>query len=870
VRFVRAVLLSNAAARPGVRGWRRLITRAAARLWRRRCNRLHELCMFIGSKRTCQAQLDQQNKSRRKEAPASPAQAAPGGSAPRKRCTPVAVTVKVEAPCACSDEAGGASSSPQSGTSAGGGGAASGFALTDEDALAAFDASAFASEAFDLDALLALDDVPAPASARAAASAPPPLMPPPLLTALAAEVAASVRAYSVHVKLPYAAPDATDLPADLNGSLARLLQALGVPVVALSACVRTGCVLLTIDLLAAAAASDADADAALQPAALLAALLADGGATGAFVRRQASVVVRVGDAEAAAEAPLSAPPALSRAPAGPRPPRMTPAALLSTSDGVLTPLPGGAQQPAAGAAVLACRLGADVLRCEPRAAGGGGLTLRACGLEGTLLVEALPQGTALHRAGGARPVLLCRDAAIVDEVCSALGGASDADADAAEHAVRLLGAAMAPHAGAAVLGAAATLAARAGLPATLARLARALRARCEADGAPYEPYFLRLVAAASACGGARGAAARAALAAAQRDVASGAALAASLLRAAERDGYALPCALQEAADALATRRPAPPHAVLAAASGVLAAMRASLTAPATPADEAAGAAADAAMDAFGIAAAPGVMDEAGYTHYVFDVNAAGWRTVGLLALFVHTVHMSLYYLYMRRETSSDALMARGTVLRKQVHSLRFYDPADLSLPPTTVLDYPWATVLAAAPPYVAWTLLVHIPTHIAILLFVSVRRLRPFVRRWYEPLFALLSILELTTYIFMDTYIHSVTGRVPRYAFSDCVMHTLGVLVFHRTGPFRLPLSHASVLYRAAVVFGTCVRLRAWGMLLWPENAVQVAGLSLLIALAPGNDRRLRARYAEHVAAGAAAAAGAADSAAAHGKRKVA
>jgi hypothetical protein len=238
-----------------------------------------------------------------------------------------------------------------------------------------------------------------------------------------------------------------------------------------------------------------------------------------------------------------------------------------------------------------------------------------------------------------------------------------------------------------------------------------------------------------------------------------------------------------------------------------------------------------------------------------DVNGAGWRTIALLALLVHTVHMYLYYRYMRSEPSSAALLARGAVLRKQVHALRFYDPSDLSLPPMTVLDYPWPFVLAVAPPYVAWTVLVHIPTHIAILAFITSRRLRPFVRRHYEHLYAVLSVLELSTYLLMDVYILRVTGRVPRYAFSDCAMHTIGVLLFHRTGPFRLFFSNAAVALRTFVVFGVCVWTRSWGMLLWKENAVQLVGLITLVALSFGRDRRLRARYAEHVAAAAALAA---------------
>jgi hypothetical protein len=787
--------------------------------------------MFVGSKRTCQAQLDQQNAARRKPSPSPP-------SAP---------------PSA----AGHASES------------ATDLQLP-QDALAVFNASAFGSNAFDLDALLQLEPEPdhargAPAAAAAAAAPaalPQPPSSSPAVRALAAEVAASLRAYSVHVKLPHAPGEgaAAGLPPELSESLVRLLGALGVPPAALTTCVRPGCVLITLDCLTPASEA---AVAALQPGALLAALAAEPGAAGAFARSQAGVRVRVREGEASASPP-TAPPAASRAAAAPRPPPLQPLALLSTADAVLTPLPPAA--PLAGP--LACRLGAHVLPCELRA-GSGSLALPACGLEGALLVESLPEGTPLHRAGAARPVLLTRDAAVAAEVAAALGDASF-ERDAAERAVLILGAALRPDAAAAVLAPAAALAACLGLPATLTRVSLALRARCAADGCAFEPHFLRLLQAAAA---ARQHAARRALLVAHADAAAGAALAAALLRDAARDGHALlPCALQQASRALAAATAPQQPRVVRAAAAVLAAIAASSAAAeaafgADHDDEAEGAAADASLSALLLAAAQA--DEAGFTAYLFDVNTALWRTTALLALFVRTVHTWLYVHSIRSQPSLAPLLARGAVLRKQVHSLRFYDAANLAAPPLTVLDYPWPMVQAAAPLYVAWIVLVNIPTHIAILLLSSWSRLRPLARRRYEPLFGLLTVLELVTYIFMDVHVLRVTGgRVARYAFSDCAMHALGILFFHRTGMFRLHMSLATVTLRSCVTFGVCAWTRAWGMLLWPENAVQLVGLTASLLLAPGRNRRLRLRYAQHVAAAAAAAA--AEPPAAQGKHKVA
>ena len=834
----------------------------------RRCNRLHELHVFEGTNRTCTARLEQHNASRRLPPPAEPSELSGERPKRRRRAPGEVPPASVSAQRNC---AGGSSPGPESPAETTGA-IAPAVALTDDD-LMVFDA-AFGGEAFDLEGLLQLD-----ADMRCEAVAPPPppalspaLSPfapqvattPPLVAALAADVASTLHAHCVQLKLPAASASAEALPVALTHSLARLLTALGVPPAALTTCVRPGCILLTLDALLPRGVAPVDAQA------LLAALLADAGEAGAFTRAQPSVTVRVGELEATTSAPANNQLTTERVPAAARPPPLEPLAVHATEDGAcVLSAAGGARL----TGPLAARCGAAVLPVELRP--DGSLAVRPGRREGAMLVEAVPEGTPLHRAGAARPVLLTTDAAIAAEVAAALPGVLSAEA--AEAAVLLLGAALSAELPSLrVAAAAATLAAALGLPATLRSMTSALRARCATDRVTFEPHFLRLL---FTCARARKPAARVALLTAHAECAAGAALAAALLRAAARDGHMLRCALVEAAVALAQRRlpqlpgRAPPDTiVLRSAAAVLAAMAESADAALDSDDEAEAADADAAMDTLGIpaAAAPlagAVVDEVAYAQFVYEMNRRAWRAVALLALFVHTVHMWLYFNYMRPEPSSDKLLARGAVLRKQVHSLRFYDPADLSLPPMTALDYPWRFVLDSAPPYVAWTLGVHIPTHLFILACVTSGCLRPLVRRNYEPLFAVLSLLELSTYIYMDVLILRTTGRVPRYAFSDCAMHTIGVLLFHRTGPFRLALSNASVLYRMVVSFGICAYTRAWGMLLWPENAVQLVGLTALMVMAPGHDRRMRACYAEHVAK---AAADAAEGLAAGGKRKTA
>ena len=771
--------------------------------------------------------MDQHNLARRIPSSAAPAAAAtPAKRVSRRRSPPAA-------------------RAPHSGTTS----ASSGAERTPEydafDALEVFESSVWGRADLGLDDLLALDCAKAaPAAPNAALPLPP----------------SSLRPVSFHVKLPHGGP-----PPELNASVSLLLSSLGVPPAALTACVRPGCVLLTLDALTPAAEA---AVHALQPEALLAALAAAPGPTGAYIRSQAAVTVRVGDAEAAAspvaeaaawatqrrprvgdaEAAASLTGLIitrSRVAAAPRPPPLAQLALLCTSDGVLSAAPHA--PPLAGP--LACRLGAHVLPCA-LAADGRALLLPASGLEGALLVEHVPEGAPLHRAGAARPVLLTRDAAVAAEVAAALGRA---DRDDAERALLICGAALRPDAAVAVLAPAAALAARLNMPALLTRISVALRERCVAGGAAFEPHFLQLLAAAVV---ARAHAAHGALLAAHADAAAGATLASSLLRAARREGHALlPCALMEASELLnASAEPSP--GVLRAASAVLAAIAASAAADDAAydsADEAEGAAADAAMEAlqaggFGLAQGG---DKAGFIAFMCDANLDAWRTIALLSLLVRTVHAWLYWTYMRGEPGPEALLARGMWIRKQVHGLRFYDPADLAAPSMTAIDYPWATVLAAAPRYMAWSVLVLIPVHIVILLVACLSRLRPFVRRHYEPLFASLLFLKLITYIFMDAFILHVSARVPRYAFADCVMHALGILFFFSNGMFGLRLTLATVLLRFVGCVGICVWTHAWGMLLWPENVMQLASLALSLVLTPRRQRRLRAQYFAAAAAAA-------------------
>lgn len=781
---------------------------------------MHELSAFDGAKRTCMAKLQEHNDSRRRTraAQASADDSPPEGSPPRaqRRRTP---SEKLRGGSS-SDTASPESSAPPEPA----------FRLApDDSALLVFDAAAFAKDTFDLEALLAADvplfDEPRPA----AAWGPPPSPTLPYAT-LASVASAMPQAFTAHLKLPHAAAPVPFDAADALGS--QLLHAFWLGhATAMGSCVRPGCVLITLDALlapegAARLAAAADGDGA---ALALAALLALPTPAGAYLRQQREVTLRLGDGEATGAG-------VSRHAAALRAPPLAALALLSTQEAQLA-----LTQPPHGA--LACRLGAAVLPC---AMSGDSILLPACGFEGTLLVEAVPEGTPLHRAGAPRPVLLTRDAAIAAEVDACLAPA--ADRDAAERIVHVLGAALAPGAGAELLAAAAAGGARLGLPATLARLSTALRERCESDGAPFAPHFLRLLLAAAAAP--RPDAALAALVGAHTHVASGARLAAQLLRAAASDGHVfMACAIAEAQDALAAMRPPPQADLASAAVAFLAAMAAADDADdgeiRPQQEDVVYAAAEACAAA---ASADDAEREAGYVHYLFKIALPAWRTVGLLTVLVHTAHLLLWIFCIRSEPSPAKLLARGAVLRKQVRDTLLYDPADLSAPPLTMLDYPWAAVVAAAPPYVAWTLLLHLPTHAAILLFCCSRRLRSFASSHYEPIFHVLSTLEVVTYLVMDACIYRTTGRVPLYPITGCFLHSLGVVIFHRRGPFRRTLSNWQLVCRLVCTFAVTVCTGAFGLLLKPHNVIQILALLLTWALSGRNDRYLRARYADEVA----------------------
>lgn len=293
-------------------------------------------------------------------------------------------------------------------------------------------------------------------------------------------------AFSVlHPQLPAARP--THLPpAGLRPAALAALAALRHPhaPLALQACVRPGCTLLTFDAVLAddggGAADDehnmgtgSGGDGDSRAAAALRAMLAESGAAGAFLRSQSTVHLSLGGGRggsaSAAFGQLLPRRTGPQPPPPPRLPPLTPMALLSTGPGALRLAQsiGHADEPLVAAAAvqappgspprLACRLHGQYVELQAAPLPGHVAGVPATDAEGVALFDVAPPPDTAGGAGvGARPaaprpVLLTRDAAIAAEVNGTEASLPTAPAAAAlaaraslEAAVIALGHAMRP------------------------------------------------------------------------------------------------------------------------------------------------------------------------------------------------------------------------------------------------------------------------------------------------------------------------------------------------------------------------------------------------------------------------------------------
>lgn len=485
--------------------------RASDKAPRGRCNRLQRLHEFEGRKRTCSARLAHHNARRRarhhekakqardgEDDAADPEAAAPLRTSKRAAAVRAAAVIRrhnLREGCEDGEDGGSSEEEEEEPEAA----PAKRAALGPERPVERTDVTlehALAGGDFDIADFFQLD-APQPLP-------PPPVLQPPLQppalgmphypsaaaaavsmpfqwwsagsaldTLRAADAASAAVPALLHVKLPGAHPQR--LPSGLPAAFTAAFGA-GAPL-ALSAAIRPGCVLLSIDALLAA---DGAAAGALGADVALARLRSAPGAAGDFFRSQLSMSVHAPGTSCEVATIGSR----GYAPADRLPPLAPLAALCGTPVTVeLAASAGGKVR----AGPLHCRLHGNILALAARSRVPTGAlgVLEPCAEEGCALIEASPAdaSTAAERAAAPRPLLLCADAAIVAEVCAAAVAAGD-DAgarDAAERVVCVLGAALRPGAGVEVLAAACAAAATLGWTASLARLLPSLlRAAAEA------------------------------------------------------------------------------------------------------------------------------------------------------------------------------------------------------------------------------------------------------------------------------------------------------------------------------------------------------------------------------------------------------
>jgi hypothetical protein len=416
-----------------------------------KCNRSHALEAFEGGKRACKAQLEAFNARRRARYAARKASAPSSG------------------PGGGSDSGSQGPSSGATGSVSAAAAAAAAAARADTELLAALlgaEGEALMSpsllllppEDFESAMLGAGEEIQSAASGASGAAALVFAGGEPYPGAGAWWPMLGVQLATLDVKLegPGSAP--TALPPGLRGMAASLFDS---EPLAMHASIAPGCTLLSIEAMLPLDGKDnaaPGADAALRR------MLAANGQLSALD----SVTVTAGGRAARARRG-AVQPAPEAPEAAQRPPPLS--ALAASCDAATTlsaALPAGTAAPA-----LRCRVHGRFLALAVRVEKGRMLLdLPAAGEEGVAMLE--PSAGAAATRG--RPLLLCRDSAVVSEV----NASADAARDAAEHAAALVGYALCPGATAAVAGRAAAAAMRMRWPAAAARCLAALGA-CEAD-----------------------------------------------------------------------------------------------------------------------------------------------------------------------------------------------------------------------------------------------------------------------------------------------------------------------------------------------------------------------------------------------------
>jgi hypothetical protein len=606
----------------------------------------------------------------------------------------------------------------------------------------------------------------------------------------------------VHVKLPVmSAPSELPSAALLAAAGELFPAAAGSP----TGAIRPGCVLLSLDALTAGSAPDAGAAAV----ALRAAFTAAGCAA-----KLRGGDVRIGDVQESlvdgSVRSVSATPPLRLWP---------PAAVLRGADAAVFEMIDGR---GAAAARVHARMAGAALRCDvdadddARAA----LLLQADAEGAALLeVEHAPgtqaDAAAAFAATTLSPpsvVLLCRDAAIVDQICATCsreGRGADADM---QRVLLVLGAALRPHAPLRVRCAAAAASVWCGWYAALTRLLAA------PDAGAVVLCAATHVAACDASGLSACSAAVADAAKRLWPPAACRAAARLLDTASTRDAHLAPSCAAEAALSHADDTVAPP-------------LRALMALLADAPDDA-----DAAADA---AARDNDADELAYLGYMARHNSTHWRVVGALAVLGNALQLLkiVRYLLMANPEVSDVYVSNT-----RLHPLgggAAMSPFDVS--PGVALPYLRGYVLAS--------LALRLPAQ--ALLIAAVHRTPA---RWYERTFYTLIMTDICFYGLIEALVMHATGAVAEWPAAPACLHAAGAYIGLRKVPFRLPRVYGMCATKFILTCGPLLWAGAWRVLLHNVGYVTQALVFMSAALlAAGRDRDMRA---EHRAAQRLAAAG--------------
>ena len=117
-------------------------------------------------------------------------------------------------------------------------------------------------------------------------------------------------------------------------------------------------------------------------------------------------------------------------------------------------------------------------------------------------------------------------------------------------------------------------------------------------------------------------------------------------------------------------------------------------------------------------------------------------------------------------------------------------------------------------------------------------------------------LTEVLFFIYTDWLLYDASGHIVEWPTKLMMLRALGSLAAQRVGPFSTPLNRLGWLGRLAFSGASLAAFPRLRPILWRNVGYRITLICLLLeaALENANQRRLRRKYAAHVAATAAAA----------------